>query len=141
MVSTAPAVLVLGAAVGMSLAAISLMPVVGAQPAAFAIDDRGFIDTAARCEEPSIAVAFGRTQQALVAICRNGPGVYEYRGVRLSDDALLTLAAGTNADGQFVAANDGVTYTFSAKELVVTSHEEVIHREPMVAYVEPRLGG
>lgn len=135
MVSMAPAALLLGAAASVCLVTV---PTVGAQPESIATDDRGFIDTAARCEEPSIAVAFGRTQRSLVAICVDG-GEYKYRGVRLRDDALLEAAAVETADGEFSAETDGVTYTFSAKELLITSGDRVIRAEPMVAYVEPRL--
>jgi hypothetical protein len=136
MVSMAPAVLIIGAAASVGLATTFSMPTAGAQPESIATDDRGFIDTAARCEEPTSAVAFGRTQHALIAICLDA-GQYEYRGVRLSDNALLTDAALVTGDGEFSAENGGVTYTFSAKELLVTSGDRVIHTEPMVAYVEP----
>jgi hypothetical protein len=133
MVSRAPAALVLAAAAGISLA-----PGAGAQPESLGTDDRGFIDTAARCEQPTFAVAFGRTQRSLVAICVQD-GAYEYRGVRLRDEAFLTADAVAIGDGRFSAENGGVTYTFSAKELVVTVGDRVVRSEPMVAYVEPRL--
>jgi hypothetical protein len=136
MVSMAPAVLLLGAAAGVSLATTFAMPTVGAQPGSIATDDRGFIGTAARCEEPTSAVAFGRTQHALIAICVDA-GQYEYRGVRLSDNALLTDTAVVTGEGEFSAENGGVTYTFSAKELLVTSGDRTIYTGPMVAYVEP----
>jgi hypothetical protein len=117
--------------------AATLSPTAAAQPEFLATDDRGFIDTAARCEDPATAVAFGRTQGSLVAICLSD-GQYEYRGVRLSDDALLTGAATETDDGGFSTENGGVTYTFTAKELVVSAGWRTIRTEPMVAYVEPR---
>jgi hypothetical protein len=123
---------------GLALAAALLAPTVDAQT--LQIDDRGFVDTQARCEAPSAGVAFGRTESALVAICLDN-GAYEYRGVRLRDDALLTDAATETADGTFEAEQEGVTYTFSAKELVVASGDRVLHTEPMVAYVEPSSTG
>ncbi|HEX2214074.1 MAG TPA: hypothetical protein VHH12_11645 [Mycobacterium sp.] len=109
-------------------------PLSGAQPGPAATDERGFVATDARCDGP--AVAFGRTQYALVAICGQR-GAYEYRGVRLDDDALLAIAAVESTDGVFTARNDDVTYTFSAKELAVTSGEKVLRADPMVIYVEP----
>jgi len=133
MSSRARLVSVLAIAVGVCSA-----PTAAAQPEPIGTDDRGFVDSAARCEQSTYAVAFGRTQRSLVAICVQD-GDYEYRGVRLRDDALLTADALAIGDGRFTAESDGVTYTFSAKELVITQGERVIRSEPMVAYVEPRL--
>ncbi|MCT7660772.1 hypothetical protein [Mycobacterium deserti] len=117
-------------------AATLLAAPAGAQPGS--IDDRGFVDTAARCDTSAAAVAFGRTEYALIAICRE-TGRYEYRGVRLNDDALLSVTAVETANGVFTAENDAVTYTFSAKELAVAENGELVRADPMVAYVEPRL--
>jgi len=119
-------------------AGVLLAAPAAAQSDTFTTDDRGFVGTEARCEEPTVAYAFGRTQRSLVAICTLDGG-YEYRGVRLRDDALLTAAATKTDDGEFVAENGGVSYTFSAKELVIGAGQRVIRTEPMVAYVEPRL--
>ena len=63
----------------------------GAEPGAFATDDRGFIDRAARCDAPKSAVALGRTEQSLVVICVDGKGHYEYRGMRVKDDYALKV--------------------------------------------------
>lgn len=134
MVSRAPFVFV-GIA-GLCIAAAFLAPTVDAQ-GSIAIDDRGFVDSDARCEAPAVAVAFGRTESALVAICETN-GRYEYRGVRMRDQALLTAPAVEDGDAVFTAENEGATYTFSAKELEVSAEDRVIHAEPMVAYVEPR---
>ena len=89
------------------------------EPKSFATDDRGFINTAARCEKPKFAVAMGRTQRSLVAICVDGRGHYEYHGLRLSDDSVLNVPARAMADGKFIVVNAGFTYTFSPKELVI----------------------
>jgi hypothetical protein len=83
-------------------------------------------------------VAFGRTQRSLVAICEEGPGQYDYRGVRLSDNASLTATATDAGDGEFRAKSGRATYTFSAKELVIALGWW-LRSEPMVAYVEPSL--
>ena len=111
-----------------------LAPVATAQPGS--IDGRGFIDTEARCPESTDGVAFGRTEFALIAICREA-GRYEYRGVRLSDNALLSATAVETANGVFTVTNDAVIYTFSAKELAVSENGELVRADPMVAYVEP----
>ncbi|MCV7279229.1 hypothetical protein H7J88_06165 [Mycolicibacterium flavescens] len=125
---------------GLCVAAAVLAPTVDAQGGPVAIDDRGFVGTQARCATPSAGVAFGRTASALVVICKDSDG-YEYRGLRLRDDALLTVAADRVGSGVYSARNDGVAYTFSAKELVVTEGDRVLVTEPMVAYVEPRPTG
>jgi hypothetical protein len=123
----------------MGLAATGLLPAAAGQPESFPIDDRGFIDTAARCEKPKFAVAIGRTDQSLVAICVDGHGHYEYHGMRLKDRSVLNVPAKALADGRFIVENAGFVYTFSPKELVIASGIQVIRKEPMVAYVEPRL--
>ena len=133
MVSRSPLVFAAGVAVSTLLA-----PAAVAQPGS--IDDRGFVDTAARCDGSAASIAFGRTEYALIAICREA-GRYEYRGVRLSDDALLSATAVETADGVFTVENDAVTYTFSAKELAVADNGELVRADPMVAYVEPRRSG
>lgn len=133
------ATILCGVAAGTWSGATGLLPVAGAQPEAFNIDDRGFINTAARCEKPKFAVAVGRTDQSLVAICVDGRGHYEYHGMRLKDRSVLTVPAKATADGKFIVENSGFFYTFSAKELVIAQGPHVIRVEPMVAYVEPRL--
>jgi ferric-dicitrate binding protein FerR (iron transport regulator) len=102
-------------------------------------DDRGFINSAARCEGPQTAAAIGRTPRSLVVICTDRNGKYEYRGVRMSDGATLKMATQTTVGWVFVARNDGVTYVVSPRELLVTSGKAVITREPMIEYREPRM--
>jgi hypothetical protein len=121
-----------------SLAATLTPPTVGAQPETIATDDRGFIDTHVRCEVPQSAVAFGRTAQSLVAICVNPDGHYEYRGARLGDDAVLTVVAEPTVPGEFFAQKDGVTYTVTAKELVIRS-DEWMRTEPVLQFGTPPL--
>ena len=134
MVSRAPALLLLGAAMCMLLTP----PTVGAQPESIASDDRGFIGTDVRCEVPQSAVAFGRTAQSLVAICVNPDGHYEYRGARLGDDAVLIVVAEPTVPGEFFAQKDGATYTVTAKELVIRS-DEWVRIEPVLQFGTPPL--
>ncbi|MBV9090585.1 MAG: hypothetical protein JO044_11895 [Mycobacteriaceae bacterium] len=103
----------------------------------FPADDRGFVNSAARCDGTQTALAVGRTQRSLVVICADQNGNYQYRGVRISDGALLQEPAETTSDGGFVARNDDMTYTVSAKQLMVTSGETVINQEPMSEYRQP----
>jgi hypothetical protein len=126
-------------------AAIIMVLVVGdalskarAEPQAFATDDRGFIDSEVRCEAPQAAVAFGRTEQSLVAICVDRDAHYEYRGARLGDVAVLTVVAEPTVPGEFFAQKDGVTYTVTAKELVIKS-DEFVRTEPMLQFGAPPL--
>jgi len=113
-------------------------PTQPAQPASpFPTDDLGFVNSAARCDGTQTAMAIGRTQRSLVVICVNQHGNYEYRGVRISDQTPLTVPAETTSGGAFVAENEGVTYTVSSTQLLVTSGNTVINREPMIEYQQP----
>jgi cell division septation protein DedD len=85
-----------------------------------------------------VAIAFGSTQTSRVAICETPAGGYEYRGVRVRDGAKLIIPASRSDDGAFVADNDGVTYTVTAKSLLVSSGGQVISNEPMVYFGEPQ---
>jgi hypothetical protein len=56
--------------------------------------------------------------------------------VRLSDGARLVVAASQAGDG-FVADNIGITYTVTAKSLVISQGGNVIREEPMVDFHRP----
>ena len=119
------------------------LPSAGARPpsdstAPYPSDDRGFLNSSARCAEPLALVTAARTDAALVAICLDPKGEYEYHGVRLSDGAALSVPAEASGGREFVANNDGVTYSLSAKQLVITKGDNVIRREPVIEYREPR---
>jgi hypothetical protein len=137
MVSIAPAVLLVGAAVSASLAATLMPATAGAQPS-YPSDDHGFVESAVRCEVPQSAVVFGRTAQSLVAICVDPNGHYEYRGARLGDEAVLTVVAEPTVPGEFFAQKDGATYTVTAKALVIKS-DEFLRTEPMLQFGAPPL--
>src|SRR6476619_5638936 len=108
-----------------------------AEPGSLQTDDRGFISTAARCDAPKSAVAVGRTEQSLIAICVDGSGHYEYRGVRLKDNSGLNVTGALMKGGRYIAH---FTDSFSAKELMILQGWGwMARREPMVAFVEPRL--
>ena len=118
----------------------SPVPTTSAPVTPFATDDKGFVDSLARCGDTQTAVAMAGTQSALVAICADGSGGYEYRGVRLRDGASLKAAATPRSRGGFVVENDGVQYTISPDELVVTAGDKEIHREPVTVYLQPNSG-
>ncbi|BBY97401.1 hypothetical protein MFAL_08680 [Mycolicibacterium fallax] len=101
-------------------------------------DDGGYVGTDAHCGADSTAVAYGRTARSLVALCVNGDGPVEYRGVRISDGALLKVAATDLGDGSYRATNDEVDYTVTPKELRVTSGDSVIYRDTWIEFNAPR---
>ena len=113
------------------------LPPVAAQPS-YPTDDRGFVDTKVRCEAPQSAILFGRTEQSLVAICLDPDGHYEYRGARVGDDAVLTVVAEPTVPGEFFAQKDGVTYTVTAKQLVIRIDGDV-RTEPVLQFGAPPL--
>jgi hypothetical protein len=103
-------------------------------PPQFATDDKGFVNSNARCEGSQEVVALGRTERSIVVICGSGSGQYEYRGLRLSDDAMLKTAAVTTPTHEFLARNAGVVYAVSPTELTVTAGDTLIKKEPMLEF-------
>ena len=132
-------VFLLCAAIIFTLAMADLLSKAGAEPGPLKTDDRGFIDKAARCDQPKSAVALGRTEQSLVVICVDGSGHYEYRGMRVKDSYALKVPRAVMMGGKYEAHNANFTYIFSAKELMILQGWGwVIRKEPMVAFVVPR---
>ncbi len=117
-------------------AAAPLKPPQSMPSVAFPSDDRGFIDSSARCDGPRRAFAIGRTQGSLVVICAEQTGRYEYLGVRLSDAAVLRTRAETDSARGFLAQRAGVVYAVSPTELKVTTGTTLIKQEPMIEYRE-----
>lgn len=118
--------------------AAAAAPLAAAAPATeFPTDDRGFVGTAAYCQGAAVATAYGRTQDALVAICSGPDGQLQYRGVRLEDDAALMLDATPAAVNGFTAENDDVVYTVTSTELVVAQGDSTLYRQAMVEYRRP----
>ena len=131
-----PPRLTVAAAAWCALLAIGV-PSATAAPAA---DGQGYLNSTARCPAPDTAVAFGSTQSSRLAICKTAGGQYEYRGVRVSDGATLTVPASQSGDG-YVADNDGITYTVTSKSLVVSAGNAVTREEPMVDFHTPGTAG
>jgi hypothetical protein len=131
-------VFLLSAAIIVTLVMADVLSKAGAEPAALATDDRGFVNTEVRCEAPQSAVAFGRTERSLVAICVDRDGHYQYRGARLGDAAVLTVVAEPTVPGEFFAQKDGATYTVTAKELVIKA-DKFMSTEPMLQFGAPPL--
>jgi hypothetical protein len=94
-------------------------------------DAQGYLDSTARCTAPDTVVVFGSTAGSRVAICRDGDGEFEYRGVRVRDGARLILSATQSADGAFSASNNGIDYMVTSDALVISTDEKVLRDEPM----------
>jgi hypothetical protein len=94
-------------------------------------DAAGYVDSTARCASPNAVVLFGSTDTSRVAICKAPDGQYTYRGVRVRDGAELIQSASQTGEG-FAASNNGVTYTVTAKSLIISQGGNVIREEPMV---------
>jgi hypothetical protein len=105
--------------------------------AAPATDDRGYVDSSARCTAPSTVVIFGSTDNSRIAICKTSDGAYEYRGVRVSDGAKLVAPAKPSGDSTFVAESGGILYLFSPKSLIVSQDTKVLREEPIVDFHGP----
>jgi hypothetical protein len=113
-------------------------PAAAKPPAPMTMDDRGFSGSKARCERPQSAVAIGRTKRSLVVVCKSPNGSYEYKGVRLSDGAALSVRDVRVTAGKFEARTDGAVYAVSSKELVVTLGDATLARDAMVEYRDTR---
>lgn len=137
------------AAAFLAVAAVTVLPAALADPEqstttsspppAFPLDEHGYVNSAARCDDDQAAVAFGRTARALVAICVGRDGQLEYRGVRLSDRASVHMPAGKTGDGAIVATNAGVTYAVSPSMLLVSEGDTVLYRDAWVEFRQPRF--
>lgn len=98
------------------------------------VDNRGFVDSKARCDSGDNAVVTARTARAAIVICRDRGGDYEYRGERLADGAYLELDDVRPIAAGFEARNVDTTYRLSPTELVVLSGETLQSRDAMVSY-------
>lgn len=106
-------------------------------PAAWAApeaDDRGYLDSTARCAAPDEAVVFGYTASSRVAICQTPDGDLTYRGVRVRDGARLITPATRSSDGAFTATREGIEYLVSAESLVISAGEKIIRDEAMLDF-------
>lgn len=74
-----------------------------------------------------------------MVICGDRDGRYGYRGVRLSDDAVLKTTARMTPMHEFIAQNASVTYSISSAQLRITAGGTVLKQEPMIDYREARL--
>ncbi len=99
-------------------------------------DDRGFLDSAARCATGHEAAAIGRTQRSQVVVCAGGDGDFEYIGVRISDGAEVRAAAQATDDG-FAAQTESASYRVSPTRLDVFSDGRLIYGDTSIDYRGP----
>ncbi|BBZ67355.1 hypothetical protein MINS_27840 [Mycolicibacterium insubricum] len=123
---------------GLSVAAAAPTTSTSGKPS-FRSDADGYLDTEAHCVAGQSGVAYGRTARSLVVICADRAGALEYRGLRISDGALLTAPAEAGDAGSYQAVNDGVVYTVSPTELRVTAEDKVVYRDTWIEYITPRF--
>jgi hypothetical protein len=133
------AALLLTGVIGGSMATAIDLPVAGAKPPSLPTDSQGYVNSPARCGGDQTAVMVGRTALSLVAICTDGRGHFEYRGIRLSDHAVLTLPAKSLDNGCFGARTDAVEYTVSERKLLLTAGLRVLRDESMVEFKDYRI--
>lgn len=133
------AALLVAAAAGLTTATGMTLPSAAAKPPSVPTDSRGYVDSPARCGPGQTAVVVGRTALSLVAICGDGRGHYEYRGIRLSDRAVLILPARSMANGCFGASSDAVDYTVSERKLLLTNGLRVLRDETMAEFLDYRV--
>jgi len=128
-------------AVGVAIAVASpaLLPEASAAPAGPTSDELGYVGSAARCDDTQTLMAYGRTARALVVICVDPDGQLEYRGVRISDQAALSMAAARASSGTIIATNDGVTYVVSPTMLLVSEGDTVLYRDSWADFHQPRF--
>lgn len=121
--------LIAAAAAISALIAVSLPLALATPTAVPPADSQGYLDSTARCIKPDTAVVFGTTETSRVAICKTPGGEFEYRGVRVRDGARLIVTASRTSAGAYVASNDGVTYTVTAKALSVSADGDTVRTE------------
>lgn len=121
-----------------ALIAVSLPLALAAPTAVPPADSQGYLNSTARCTKPDTAVVFGTTDTARVAICEAPGGEFEYRGVRVRDGARLIITASRTSAGAYVASNDGVTYTVTAKTLSVSADGDTVRTESWTDFNNPQ---
>jgi hypothetical protein len=107
----------------------------GVRPAG--TDEQGFLKSDARCDAGHPAAAMGSTTQTALVLCQTGPGAFYYRGVRLSDGALIALANAVRSENGFDVTNpaDGTRYEIRPHRLtLLMTNGQVVGKETMVAY-------
>jgi len=125
--------------VAITVASPAPLPAASAAPAEPTSDELGYVGSAARCDATQTLMAYGRTSRALVVICVDPDGQLEYRGVRISDQAALSMAAARASSGTIIATNDGVTYVVSPTMLLVSEGDTVLYRDSWADFHQPRF--
>jgi hypothetical protein len=91
-------------------------------------DSQGFTtyQGAARCHGTDQAVQVVRTAKSAVVVCKTNLNALYYRGLRLSDNALIELAGARQTESGFAVSNtDGTLYEISSTGLVIRTAGDV----------------
>ena len=73
-----------------------------------------------------------RTAQSAVLICDEGSGIYTYEGLRLKDNARISLPGVVPTASGFSVTNNGTRYDISPRGLIIYTDGEV-YTEPAIA--------
>jgi hypothetical protein len=98
-------------------------------------DTRGFVGGAGpRCNADNEAVGIARTEDSHIVVCRTGVDRLYYKGIRVDDGSEIEIDDPiATADG-FQVTNDGVTYRFDDRALLITESGVELAREPMLEF-------
>jgi len=128
----------LAAAAAAALIAVGMPLALAVPTAAPPSDSEGYVNSTARCTSPDTAVLFGTTRSSRIAICKTPGGVFQYRGVRVSDGARLIAPAKQTSASAFVVDNNGVKYTITSTALSVTAGGNTFRTETWTDFHGPQ---
>ncbi|WP_131829184.1 hypothetical protein [Mycobacterium numidiamassiliense] len=98
-------------------------------------DAQGFIGySGARCNYTNPAIVIARTADSLIVICQTGVGRLYYKGFGLQNNLSVEVADPARTGAAFIASNNGVQYSVSPHELVITQGPTVLSNEAMLTY-------
>jgi serine/threonine-protein kinase len=91
---------------------------------------------AARCDPGTQPAAIARTTQSVLVVCQIQPGIFYYRGVRLSDGASIELANAVRSSVGFDVTNptDGTRYQIRPTSLTIAPRDGKASTEPILEY-------
>ncbi len=98
-------------------------------------DGHGFVGYGGgRCADQDFAVALGRTEQSLVAICQTSSGETYYEGFGFRNGLAIHLDKALHYNAGYTINNADVQYTVTPNALEVDQNTTVLSREPMLEY-------
>lgn len=105
------------------------------QPSLPDADEHGFLNfPGARCNYTNPAVAIGRTADSAVVICETGAGRFYYKGFGFQNGQSVEIDDPVHTGSAFIATNNGVQYSVSPTDLIITQGSTTLSNEPMLEY-------